>query len=53
MNKRQAKKNLRKTELFISYFASSYKEVRQLDRSYKAYINSIKNYKQTETEDIF
>lgn len=52
MNKRQAKKNFRKTELFISSFASSYKEVRKLDRSYKAYINSTKNCKQYEIEEI-
>ena len=38
MNKRQKKKNKKKQELFIASFVSSYRELRELERSYHEYI---------------
>lgn len=44
MNKRQRKKNKQKQELFISSFASSYREVREHDRYYYQYFLNAKRY---------
>lgn len=38
MNKRQHKKHKKKMELFYVNFASSYREVRELDKSYHEYM---------------
>lgn len=38
MNKRQAKKLRNKQEMFICSFCSSYKELRETDRSYHEYV---------------
>lgn len=38
MNKRQKKKNLKKQEAFVSAFVSSYRELREIDRSYHEYV---------------
>ena len=38
MNKRQSKKNRKKTELFVTSFVSSYKELKQFDRSYHEFV---------------
>lgn len=38
MNKRKAKKYYKKMELFINSWAFSYREVKQLDRSYHEFI---------------
>lgn len=38
MNKRQAKKNKKKMELFAVSFVSSYKELKQIDRSYHRFV---------------
>lgn len=38
MNKRQKKKHKKKMEMFVVSFASSYREVRELDRSYHEFV---------------
>lgn len=38
MNKRQAKKKRRKEETFIASFANSYRELKELDKSYHEYV---------------
>ena len=44
MNKRQAKKVALKHEMFISSFVSSYKELKEIDRSYHEYVISHKRF---------
>jgi hypothetical protein len=38
MNKRQWKKHKKKTEIFITSFVSSYKELKEFDRSYHEFV---------------
>lgn len=38
MNKRQAKKHKKKMELFAISFVSSYRELKELDRSYHEFV---------------
>ncbi len=38
MNKRQVKKHKKKMELFAISFVSSYKELKEFDRSYHEYV---------------
>ena len=38
MNKRQAKKHKKKMELFTTSFVSSYRELKELDRSYHEFV---------------
>ena len=45
MNKRQSKKLRNKQEMFICSFCSSYKELRELDRSYHEYVVDAKRKK--------
>ena len=40
MNKRQRKKEQKKQDMFAASFVSSYKELRQIERSYHEYIIS-------------
>ena len=40
MNKRQRKKEQKKQNIFTAAFVSSYKELRQIERSYHEYIIS-------------
>lgn len=38
MNKRQKKKTNKKQELFVASFVSSYRDLRELERSYHEYV---------------
>ena len=38
MNKRQKKKTKKKQELFVASFVSSYRDLRELERSYHEYV---------------
>ena len=38
MNKRQRKKHKKKQEMFVVSFVSSYKELREVDRSYHEFV---------------
>ena len=38
MNKRQWKKHKKKTEIFITSFVSSYRELKEFDRSYHEFV---------------
>lgn len=40
MNKRQRKKNQKKQEMFTASFVSSYRELKEIDRSYRVYIHN-------------
>ena len=44
MNKRQRKKNKQKQELFMAFFASSYREVRENNRYCRRCILNAKRY---------
>lgn len=48
MNKRQRKKEQKKQDMFASAFVSSYRELKEIDRSYHEYIVSIKRKKYDE-----
>lgn len=48
MNKRQRKKEQKKQDMFASAFVSSYRELKEIDRSYHVYIASIKRKKYDE-----
>ena len=45
MNKRQRKKNKKKREEFVSSFVSSYKELKEFDRSYHEFVVSCNRMK--------
>ncbi len=45
MNKRQKKKHKKKMEMFATSFASSYREVKELDRSYHEFVLLCKRMK--------
>lgn len=47
MNKRQSKKYNKKMELFAVSFVSSYKELKQLDRSYHEYVLNCERMKRS------
>lgn len=60
MNKRQAKKKKKKEETFIVSFATSYRDLKALDRSYHEYmVNAAKYFRlhpekaSNEIEDLF
>ena len=40
MNKRQRKKNKKKNDMFTASFVSSYRELKEIDRSYRVYIHN-------------
>lgn len=48
MNKRQRKKEQKKQDMFASAFVSSYRELKEIDRSYHEYMIAIKRKKYDE-----
>ena len=57
MNKRKKKKLAKKQELFAISFANSYREVKELDRSYHEFVlmseRSMKQHNNTRPADTF
>lgn len=53
MNRRQRKKKQKKIDLFIESWVSSYRELKEVDRSYHEYVVTMRRKKNSDLIDEF